>query len=46
MEMGFAYVNNKKIYLKNSMPENVGYLDEIIAMSPICLEGNLERLVS
>ncbi len=44
MEMGFAYVNNKKIFLKNGMPENLPYLDEIIAMDPVCLNGDISLL--
>lgn len=44
MEMGFAYVNNKKIFLKNGVPENVGYLDEIVAMDPVYLNGDLAKL--
>jgi len=35
MEMGMAYVNNKKIYLLNDIPVTSAYLDEINAMEPI-----------
>ncbi len=41
MEMGMAYVNNKKIFLLNGMPAEISYLDEIKAMDPICLNGHL-----
>ena len=44
IEMGQAYVNNKKIFFLNDMPAEVSYLDEIEAMDPICLHGNLENL--
>jgi len=43
MEMGMAYVNGKKIYLLNNIPE-IQYKDEIVAMQPICLEGDLNNL--
>ena len=41
MEMGQAYVNNKKIFLLNTIPAELPYLDEIKAMDPVCLHGNL-----
>ncbi|MCG2690169.1 NUDIX domain-containing protein [Candidatus Parcubacteria bacterium] len=44
MEMGFAYVNNKKIFLINPVPEKVGYVDEIEAMEPIILAGDLSQI--
>ena len=46
IEMGQAYVNNKKIFFLNGMPssEKITYLDEIKALQPICLEGNLENI--
>lgn len=43
LEMGFAHVLNKKIYLLNPIPE-MGYRDEIVAMQPIILGGNLEDI--
>lgn len=43
LEMGFAHVLNKKIYLLNDIPQ-VSYTAEIVAMSPVCLEGELERI--
>ncbi|PIR46845.1 MAG: hypothetical protein COV07_02155 [Candidatus Vogelbacteria bacterium CG10_big_fil_rev_8_21_14_0_10_45_14] len=45
MEMGFAYVNDKKIYLKHGMPEGVSYMDEIRAMEPVCLYGDFSKLL-
>lgn len=47
MEMGQAYVNDKKIYLLNGMPTNksITYLDEIIALQPVCLNGDLTKLI-
>ena len=44
MEMGMAYVNNKKIFLLNEIPEEASYLDEIMAMDPICLRGDLANI--
>lgn len=43
LEMGFAHVLNKKIFLLNPIPE-VGYKDEIIAMQPVVLEGDLGKI--
>jgi hypothetical protein len=44
IEMAFAYVLNKPIYLLNSIPE-IGYRDEIEAMFPIVVEGDLARII-
>ena len=43
LEMGFAHILNKKIFLLNSIPEMI-YTDEIKAMQPIALRGNLGKL--
>jgi hypothetical protein len=43
LEMGFAHVLNKKIFLLNPIPE-VSYKDEIIAMQPIVLDGDLNKI--
>lgn len=39
MEMGFAYVLEKKIFLLNEIPK-LSYSDEIEAMKPIVIHGN------
>lgn len=44
IEMGQAYVNNKKIFFLYGMPLGLSYQDEIDAMDPICLLGNLESI--
>jgi hypothetical protein len=44
MEMGQAYVNNKKIFFLNGMPSGLPYMDEIEAMDPICLIGDLNSI--
>ncbi|MEZ4103203.1 MAG: hypothetical protein R3B55_01395 [Candidatus Paceibacterota bacterium] len=44
MEMGFAYGFEKKIYLYNPIPERserIHYVDEIMDMDPIVLNGDL-----
>ncbi len=43
LEMGFAHVLNKKVYLLNSIPE-MPYSDEIVAMQPIILNGDITKL--
>lgn len=43
LEMGFAHVLNKRVYLLNSIPE-MPYTDEIIAMRPIILNGDVTKL--
>lgn len=46
MEMGQAYVNDKKIFFLYGMPSGLSYMDEIEAMDPICLNGDLAGIVS
>ena len=43
LEMGFAHVLGKEIYVLNGMPD-VSYKDEIEAMDPVFLEGNLSKM--
>ncbi len=44
MEMGFAHVADKKIFLYNPIPEEVSYADEIKAMVDVILDGNLAKI--
>lgn len=47
MEMGFAYGHGKKIYLYNNIPERCGkmhYVDEIIDLNPIVINGDLTKI--
>ena len=44
MEMSMAYVNNKKIFLSHDIPKDSAYLEEIKAMDPICLYGDLKNI--
>ncbi|MCK9393314.1 MAG: hypothetical protein WCX30_00145 [Candidatus Paceibacterota bacterium] len=43
LEMGFALILNKLIYLSNEIP-NLNYRDEIAAMNPIVLNGDFARI--
>lgn len=43
LEMGFAHVLNKPVYLLYDIPE-VGYQDEIKAMEPILLGGDVSLI--
>ena len=44
LEMGFAYILGKKIYLLNEIPKASLYFEEIMAMEPITLKGDLSKL--
>ncbi len=43
LEMGFACILNKPIFILNKIPELI-YTDEILAMQPIVLDGDLGKL--
>lgn len=43
-EMGFAHALNKPIYLLHDIPD-VGYQDEIKAMEPVLLYGDISSIV-
>lgn len=43
IEMAFAHVLDKKIFLLNPIPE-ISYKDEIIAMQPIILDNDLAKI--
>ena len=45
LEMGFAHILNKKIFLLNQIPRII-YTDEIKAMQPIILNGDLTKIKS
>ncbi|HNX10960.1 MAG TPA: hypothetical protein PKI61_02365 [bacterium] len=45
MEISFAYVNDKKIFLLNPIPEEVSYVDEIKAMVDNILDDDLDKLI-
>lgn len=44
LEMGFAHILDKPIYLLHEIPD-VGYRDEIEAMNPVILDGDLSKIV-
>jgi len=44
LEMGFAHVLNKPIYLMNPIPD-MPYTDEIKAMQPIVIDEDLSKIV-
>ena len=44
MEMGFAHVNDKKIFLLNPIPKGAPYVDEIKAMTDVILNGDLTEI--
>jgi nucleoside 2-deoxyribosyltransferase len=44
LEIGFAHVLNKKIYLLNPIPE-MHYKDELVAMQPIVINGDLGKII-
>ena len=44
MEIGFAHVNDKKVFLLNPIPEEVPYVDEIKAMVDVVLNGSLKGI--
>jgi len=44
MEIGFAHVNGKKVFLLNPVPEDVSYADEIKAMVDVLLDGDLTKI--
>lgn len=43
LEMGQAYVNDKKIYLMNPIPD-MPYKDELIALQPIVIDGDFSKI--
>lgn len=43
LEMGFAHILDKKIFLLNRIPE-MSYSDEIIAMNPIVINNDLNKI--
>ena len=44
IEMGQAYVHDKKMFLMYDLPKESAYFDEIASMDPICLKGRIEDI--
>ena len=45
MEIGFAHVLNKKIFMMNPIPDIEYYRSEIEAVSPVVLEQDLNKII-
>ncbi|KKS51936.1 MAG: Maf-like protein [Candidatus Magasanikbacteria bacterium GW2011_GWC2_42_27] len=45
LEMGFAYILKKPLYLLNPIPDMPYYKTEIQAMKPIVLNGDFEKIL-
>jgi hypothetical protein len=43
LEMGFAFILNKPIYLLHEIPD-MSYRDELEAINPICLFGDIDNI--
>ncbi|MFH1407431.1 MAG: hypothetical protein ABIJ36_03090 [Patescibacteria group bacterium] len=45
LEMGFAHILNKKIFVLNDIPENLPiFYQELVAMQPTSLYGDLNKI--
>lgn len=44
LEMGFAHVLGKRIYLLNPIPRFAYFQEEIEAMDPVALDGDLSKI--
>lgn len=44
LEMGFAHVLDKPIYLYNDLPDMI-YSDELKAMQPVIIHGDLSKII-
>ncbi len=44
LEMGFAHVLDKPIYLLNDLPTSDYLLEEVRAMEPIIINGKIEEI--
>lgn len=44
IEMAFAHVLDKPIFLWNELPESSSYLDELVAMSPTVINHNIDNI--
>jgi predicted RNA-binding protein with PUA domain len=44
IEIAFAHILGKKIFLMNPIPQ-MNYIDEIVAMKPVVLNGNLTKIL-
>jgi len=45
LEMGFAHVLHKPIYTLNPLPKESPYMDEMLAMNTVSLDGAISKIV-
>lgn len=45
LEIGYAYGNNKKIFILNNFPKQSAFKEEILGMQPVILNGDLNKIV-
>ncbi len=46
IEMALGFYLQKPIYVLNELPSQSNFMEEIIAMQPVVLEGKLDQLIS
>lgn len=44
LEIGYAYGNNKKVFLLNDLPAQLLFKEEMLGMQPTILKGDLTRI--
>ena len=44
LEMGYAYGTGKKIFILHQLPKESPYIEEILGMQPIVLEGDISKI--
>jgi nucleoside 2-deoxyribosyltransferase len=44
LEIGYAYGNNKKIYLLNNIPQQSSFKEELLGMRPTSLGGDIMKI--
>lgn len=44
LELGFGYALNKKLYILNPYSKEISYYDEVDAMQPVILNGDLTEI--
>ena len=45
MEMGLAFHYKKPIYILNPVSPKLGFLEEVLGLQPVFLNGKLEKIV-
>ena len=44
LEMGFAHVNHKKIFVLNPLPAGLNYYEEMAGMQPVVINGDVDLI--